>query len=669
MEVIHLHFDIETRGAVDLRKTGVYVYAQDPSTAVWCACYAFGDEPVQVWVEGQPCPPRIVEHVLAGGAIYAHNAAFERILWEFVLGPKYGWPVPKLEQFFCTMAMASVMALPRGLGDAAKALGLDVQKDDAGRRVMLQMCKPRNNAAVRATGDAPIWWNSAEKLEKLIAYCKIDVEVERALTQRLKPLSDEERAIYLLDQKLNDRGVLVDMAAVKAASVVVEATAAKLNKELAKLTRHAVTSASQVAKMVAWLREQGVQAEKLDKQTVGDLIEEDEDLVVMGDPNAMPPVARRVLEIRREAAKSSTAKLAAFAGRTCADGRMRANLLYHGASTGRWSGQGAQLQNLPRPSLKPKQQEFALGLFADHSPELVDLLVGPPMSVVSDCLRGIIVAPEGMELMACDFSNIEGRVVAWLAGQNDLVELFRSGGKIYEEMAGFIYDKPASEITKDGIERQLGKTAVLGCGYGMGAAKFQATCEKQGIGIDDDLAKLAVAKYREKNDRIVAFWYDIEDAAIEAVRNPGQPVKHRHITYGFDGKYLRCLLPSGRKLWYARPRIEMDEKFFGKEGLTYLGVNSLTKKWGVQRTYGGRLVENITQAVARCLLASAMLRLEAAGYRSVLTVHDEIVAEVPEGWGSVSEMERLMSEVPAWAQVGRVLPVAAEGWRGKRYRK
>ena len=665
MKVRVLHFDIETFSAADLRKVGVYVYAQHPTTGVWCACYAFDDEEVKVWVRGQPCPQEIIDHVLAELPIFCHNASFERVMWTYVLGPRYGWPVPKLEQFHCTMALASVMALPRALGDAAAALGLDVRKDAAGRRVMLQMCRPRR---VNPDGSY-VWWNDPAKLERLIAYCKIDVEVERELTHRLKPLSDSEREIYLLDQKLNDRGVLVDLDAVRAAQGIVAETAARLNKELSVLTRHQVTAASQVSRLAAWLRAQGVAVEVLDKQAVGDLLETDDDLVVMGDPTAMPPEARRALEIRREAAKSSTAKLVALSDRTCGDGRMRGNLLYHGASTGRWAGQGAQLQNLPRPSLKPRQQVFALNLFSDQSATLVDLLVGPPMSVVSDCLRGLIVASDGTDLIACDFSNIEGRVVAWLAGQDDLVELFRSGGKIYEEMAGFIYDKPASDISKDSLERQLGKTAVLGCGYGMGWAKFRDTCEEQGIGIDDDLAKLAVAKYREKNARIQAFWYELEDAAKRAVRDQGTTVRNRHIAYRYNGRYLQCRLPSGRMLSYANPRMEADDERDGKLGLTYLGVNSVTRKWGRQRTYGGRLVENVTQAVARDLLAEAMLRLERSGYRIVLTVHDEVVSEVPEGFGSVEDMERLMSELPDWARIGCELPVAAEGWRGKRYRK
>lgn len=663
-----IHIDFETKSAVDLRETGMYVYAEDPTTDVWCACYAFDDQPVQTWTPAMPPPSELLDAILSGATLVAHNAGFERVIFRHVMGPRYGWPIPDLEQWECTAAMAAVMALPRSLDQVGAAMGLPVQKDAAGRRLMLQMCRPRR---IEDNGTL-IWWDEPAKLDRLVEYCKTDVEVERMIHNKLRPLTPEEREIWLLDQTINDRGVLVDVGSVLAAKVIVGQTLEKLNAELSVITKHAVTAASQVSRMVAWLNQHGVKATKLDKQAVAKLlaegVEPDDEEMEVDKSSVMDPACRRVLEIRKEAAKSSTAKLEAFESRTGGDGRMRENLLYHGASTGRWAGKGAQLQNLPRPSLKASQQLFALDLFSDQAPDLVDLLIGPPLSVVSDCLRGMIVAPEGHDLIACDFSNIEGRVVAWLAGQDDLTELFRAGGKIYEEMAAFIYEKPVASITKDGIERQLGKTAVLGCGYGMGWAKFLDTCHKANIPVDEALARLAVAKYREKNDRIVSYWYDIEDAAKEAVRNPGKAVKHRHVTYGFDGKYLRCMLPSGRKLWYAAPRLEEDEKH-GKLGLTYLGVNSVTKKWGRQRTYGGRLVENITQATARCLLASSMTRLEKAGYKIVLTVHDEIVAEVPKGFGSVEEMEHLMSEIPDWAKTPVVLPVAAEGWRGSRYRK
>lgn len=671
-----VHIDFETRSTVDLRKTGMYVYAEAPTTDVWCACYALDEGEVKAWTPGMPPPADLFEAIQAGATLVAHNAGFERAIFAGVMGPRYGWPVPPLGQWTCTAAMAAVMALPRSLDQVGAALGLPIQKDGAGHRLMLQMCKPRRTR----DADKVVWWDDAEKLARLIAYCKTDVEVERLVHTKLRELTPSEREIWILDQTINDRGVLVDLEAVAAAKVVVSETLARLNAELGRITRYAVTSASQVGRMLEWFGQRGIVIEKLDKQTVGELLaasdEGDRDaaeldllgLLVKNDPDA-----RRVLEIRREAAKSSTAKLEAFAARTCRDGRMRENLLYHGASTGRWAGKGAQLQNLPRPKIKGGQQALAFELFDEASPsltDLLDILIGPPMSVVSDCLRGMIVAAPGKDLIACDFSNIEGRVIAWLAGQNDLVEMFRSGGKIYETMAAAIYDKPVSAITKDSVERQLGKTAVLGCGYGMGWAKFIATCLKAEppIPVDENLARLVISRYREKNDRIVAYWGACEAAAIRAVKNPGQAVACGHVVFGFDGKYLRCMLPSGRKLWYAAPRLEYDEKF-DKEGLTYLGVNSLTKKWGRQRTYGGRLAENITQAVARDLLAEAMLRLEAAGYPTVLTVHDEIVAEVPLGFGSVKEMEALMSELPEWARSPVVLPVAAEGWRGPRYRK
>jgi DNA polymerase len=594
--------------------------------------------------------------VAAGGPLVAHNAmSFERVIWRHILAIRYGWPEPALEQWHCTGALAAAMALPRTLDAAAKALGLSAQKDIAGHRLMLQMARPR---LVEPDGSI-VWWEVPDKVRRLIAYCRQDVEVERALLERLRPLSNAEREVFLLDARTNERGVAVDLELVGAAEALVAKTQAQLDTELQKLTGGMVEAATQSGRLLTWLRAREIEADSVDKPAVAELLDTD-----------LPDDVRRVLEVRAEAARSSTAKLQAFRARTCRDGRLRDNLVYHGAGTGRWSGKGVQLQNLPRPSIVADTEAAITAIRQREEAWWIDAFHGPPLGVVSDCLRGMLIASSGMELTAADFAAIEPRVLAWLAGQRHLIRLFATGGDAYRHMAAEIYVRSADAIAKGSVERQLGKQAVLGCGYGLGAPKFRTTCAKAGIQIDEGLAERVVQTYRTTNDRIGALWRELEHAALRAVEQPGLtvPAAAGRVRFRIKGDFLWLILPSGRPLAYAKPRIEDVETPWGelRPQVTYLGVNSVTPAWERQNAYGGKWTENVVQAVARDLLAAAMLRLEQAGYPIVLTVHDEIVAEVPACSGSVEEFEAIMCQLPDWATG---CPVAAEGWRGLRYRK
>jgi DNA polymerase bacteriophage-type len=657
-----LSIDFETRSSVDLRRSGVYPYAADPSTDLWCMAFAFGDEDVELWVPHEhpynyftEPPQRIVEHIRNGGELRAWNAQFERVIWNRILAPRYGFPVPELEQWHDTAAEAAAMALPRGLEDAANALGLSVQKDAVGRRLMLQMAKPRKPTK----SDPSEWWDDDDKRLRLYAYCQQDVRVERAVAAKLRRLGKMERAVYLLDQRINDRGVQLDMELIDAADILVRYAGKRANEFLRELTGGELTSVTKVADMTRWLQSEGVELEDVRKNTLRDLLAGDD---VAG-------VAREVIELRTESAKSSTAKLAAMRAAADTDDRARGLLLYHGAATGRWSGKLIQPQNFPRPTVRNVEQYIPYVLDGEYDMIAIE---HPILNVLSSMLRSMLVATPGHRLVAADFSQIEARVVAWLAGQSSLVNLFASGGKVYETMAAAIYGLSVDQVGKDSTERQIGKNVILGCGFGMGWETFQTQVQEQtGIVLSDDDSKAAVYGYRDLYTHIPQLWHDLNHAAMSAVRNPGQTFTAGHnqmIQYLCTGDALWCVLPSRRPLCYIRPEIGERETPWGemREAVTFMTVNSFTRQWQRNAGYGGLWCENVVQAIARDIMALAMLRVEQAGYPVVMTVHDEVVADTPLGHGSVEEFTQLVATLPQWANG---LPVAAEGWEGARYRK
>lgn len=725
-----LHIDFETRSAADLKKTGAYAYAADPTTDVWCVAYAFDDEPIQVWTPGRPLPGDVLDHVLAGGALVAHNANFERVIWRYILAPRYGFPEPDVTQWRCTMTQAYALALPGSLDSAAAAAGLDIGKDMTGRRLMLQMARPRKvtddvtvigaewramgalAAQYRDAGDAEqaercamraanlrarfeagvTWWDDPEKLARLIDYCRTDVEVERALDKRLRPLSDFELALWHLDQRINDRGVLVDDALALAATRIVKQAQADLDRQMREKTGGAVSRCSNRNELVKWVRAQGVECESINKAALEELLAED---------NPVPAPVRDVLLIRQEAAKASVAKIdTLLRGKSPEDGRAKGLLQYSAASTRRWGGRRFQPQNLRRP------EESDIGTLIDvvgtGDFDYVAMLYEKPLSAVADTLRGMLVAAPGHRIVAADYSNIEGRVLAWLAGEQWKLNAFRAfdtfaldemgcrvpdgkggfqrkGHDLYKITAGAILGKRPEDVTKD--ERQAyGKVPELALGYQGGVGAFVTMGANYGVDLEQTVVEAIRDGWREKHPKIKQFWYDMEEAAVSAVRDRGSVHRVGRIAFKVSGSWLFMRLPSGGFLAYPYPEIRSFDTPWGepKMGLTYFSTIDPSKRkkivedekngttWARIKTYGGMLAENATQAVARDVLADAMPRLETAGYPIVLTVHDETVCEVPDGHGSVDEMEAIMCDLPAWAAG---LPVAAEGFSDRRYRK
>lgn len=1028
-----LHIDFETRSAVDLKKTGVYVYAEDPTTDVWCAAYAFDDGPVRLWLpEDIRAPTEIKDHVAAGGAIYAHNANFERVIWKHVLAPRYVWPEPKIEQWRCTMATAYAMALPGSLDAAAETLQVPHRKDAAGARLMLQLAKPRKVIGKLPAGKALTrpdeegwqhfigadgrllriqWWTEAEKLQRLYDYCKQDVEVERALEKRLYALRPFEQRVWQLDQEINDRGAGVDVALCEGAKKVVDAERKRLDAEMKRVTNYKVGACTNVNEIEAFLRAEnpGLAIDGLDKAQVADLLARDD----------LSEASVDVLELRQEGAKMSVAKIDALLRGMSRDGRARGMLQYYAAATGRWGGRRFQPQNLLRPDIEQDEIDLMISVLKIGDYATVRALTDKPISAIGNCIRGM-VAPLAGKMAAADFANIEGRVLAWLAGEAWKVKAFEdydagTGPDLYKVAYAKSFGVAAENVTKG--ERQVGKVQELACiaegervltdkgpvpiehvtpdhkvwdgsafvghrgrifrnekltifydglratpdhvvwvegerrpvrfgdaarrgqrllrsgndgapvrvgrsyfpgkaipsgvdhgicsrpvhrlrpgavdvlreptpraeqgvpgvlaaaqgaavaaeagygdalavhepegprvqtlrgprhrvpvfvgdrrsaldtgqprsasgngdrpyrqqrplragkpplrheatadaeptavetdrlgrslgghrepsfdvrhqalsgrgipershnrdclqscsgeaeelawhsfspervrvydlvecgprnrftvsdrlvhncGYQGGPGAFQAMAKGYGLNIGDRFEHISAAAgdlldeaqdawetygkksgmsernwvaaeivkraWRGGHPATTSLWSSIEDAAVQAVRNPGSVVTLGKLKFRLSDSFLWMQLPSGRALCYPYPSIETKTTPWGakKELVTFFGQDTYTRKWGRTSTYGGKLTENAVQAIARDLLAEAMVRLADAGAEIVLTVHDEIVLDVPADTPDCDEICRIMSELPPWAAG---LPVSAEGWVGERYRK
>ena len=915
--------DFETRSAVDLRKTGVYKYASDPSTDIWCMAYkAPWSDDVLVWLPGDELDTRLAGWIIGGGLLSAWNANFERTIWNEIMTERYEWPPTKIKQWRCTMAQASAMGLPRALGQAASVLGVEEQKDKTGAALMLRMARPRK---VNADGSYT-WWNTKDKIDTLVAYCRQDVRTELSVAETLNAMPDSERRLYQLDQRINDRGVKVDLDLIERVSKLANSASENIDAEIKRLTTGQVKAATNAMDLTAWLRSYGLQVKSVDKQTVTRML----------GMEKLHPIIKQVLRLRQDGAKSSTAKYEAMVNAANADDRMRGLLMYHGAATGRWSGRLVQPQNFPRPQKKQAElDEIIAKLKADEDVSEY----GAGTVLASDLLRSMLIAEDGHRLMFADYSAIEARVLAWVAGQTDLVETFRKGGDVYKEMASAIYNINVENVT-DG-QRQVGKMAILGCfekdtlvltergwqpilylttqdrvwdgeewvthqgvvyqghkevhringvgatpdheiltehgwqewrkvhinhfllksalslvnlpsasglttnahgiraanvlvgglaswigtifcavnrpvaaiarnvslalrrkniaamrtlfpitctandysiasplasrvartqatlrgrttgggafeytqngyetakrfyrillrlrdgtcriwnwialtttwaisraifalsrglkiwvtvaqrklcstkstvcvrkshvydvsyagprnrftiltdlgplivhncGYGMGGKRFAEQCATMGINVDEDEAKRIVSVYREKNNRIAQYWRDSEDEFVEMVKGAGRV------------RSVGLLLPSGRSLTYHNPRIIQRETPWGamRDTAQVDTLNSVTRQWVSQIIWGGLLTENVVQATARDLMATAMMALELKGYNVILSVHDEIISEVPDDFGSLEEMIDIMTRCPSWADG---CPINAEGKEGKRYRK
>lgn len=726
---------------------GTAVYSEHPSTEVLSLAYNLKDGiGPRLWVPGCPAPQDLFNYLAAWnrpdfvppsynepGLIEAWNTAFEWHIWLNVCAKRYGWPPLYIEQMRCAMAKARAFALAGKLGVTANVLDLPIKKDADGDRLLKKFSVPRNPTKTNRS----VWAEPAQDPvdgPKLYSYNLTDIESEAQASERIPDLIPEELDFWIIDQKINARGVAADADGVASCIAVLEQAYQKYNAELLQLTDGAVQSASELQRLQGWLGGAGLQMAAMDDEAITAALK-----------LPLPEHLRRALQIRKSVGSASVKKVYSMANQRTAAGRLCGMFAYHAARTGRAAGYGPQPQNLPNSgpdvylcgdmrcqkhfglhnpacpfcgsppemhALKewsPEAVEDALATIATRSLEWLEWIWGDAVEIISACLRGLFISAPGHDLISADYSAIEAVVLAALAGEEWRLDVFRTHGRIYEKSAsaitgtpfeGFMVHKgytldqlarnawwleePANKGKDHPLRKTLGKVAELASGYAgwigawknFGADKF----------MNDEEIKKAIIAWREASPMIVEFWggqsrgkpweefrpelYGLEGCAVGAVANPGTCHTYRGISYQLADDVLYCRLLSGRLMAYHRPRLAPSTRGPGL-ALSFEGWNTNPKNgpvgWIRMDTYSGKLTENVVQATARDLLAFAIRNLEKAGYRVVMHVHDEIVAEVPEGWGSTQEFERIMATVPEWA---KGWPVKTGGaWRGKRFRK
>ncbi len=655
----HLSIDIETRSSVEIGKAGLYKYAQSPDFGILLLAYSLDDAPVAIvdLTAGEKVPGDVLEALLDARTVkHAYNAAFE---W-YCLN-RMGYTTP-LEQWKCTMAHGLYCGYTAGLDATGKAIGLpqDKQKLAVGKaliRYFCTPCKPTKSNGGRG-------WNlpehAPEKWALFKDYCKQDVVTEKEILRRLElfPVPEEEEKLWQMDVRMNAYGVRVDRGLIAGALAVNERSEEELTGQAVAIT--GLSNPNSPVQLLKWLEKQGTALPDLRKETVAE---------ALAGPDSLTEDVRQVLEIRQQLGKTSVKKYEAMEAACCSDERVRGLTQYYGANrTGRWSGRLVQMQNLPRNYLGTL--DCARKLVKSGNYEGVKLLYGNVPDTLSQLIRTAFIPSEGYKFVVADFSAIEARVIAWLAGEQWVNEVFATHGKIYEATASQMFGAPVEKIVKGNPEyalRQKGKVATLALGY-QGGVNSLISMGALNMGLTEEELPEIVDRWRQANPRIVDLWYQVGNAAL-AVMETAQPQAIRGLIFTLEGdllygqSFLTVRLPSGRKLFYPKPFLKENQ--FGRPAVHYYTVGQQTKKWEVTSTYGGKLTENIVQAIARDCLAETLKRIDARGLQVVFHVHDEVIIDAPMGT-TVEEICSLMAEPIPWAP-GLILKGA--GFESNYYRK
>ena len=654
-----LYLDTETFSSVDITKAGAFKYMESPDFEIMLLPYAWDDEPVRVldfashslmaearhsgrspmvsaWLE--------ILEALKDPAVLkvAHNSAFERAAYR----RQFGFYQPP-EEWEDTMILAAMNGLPMSLDAAGEALGIEHQKLKEGKLLINYFCKPCRPTIANGGRTRNLPEHAPEKWERFKEYAKIDVVAMREIHKRLGrfPVPDWERKVWALDARINERGVLIDRELAEAAIAVDEAFKTEHTEELRHLT--GLDNPNSVSQLKEWLEVVGVSVDSLNKATVADLRKEVTD-----------PATRRALELRQLLGKTSTKKYEAMTAAAGDDERVRGLLQYYGAGrTGRWAGRLVQVQNLPQNHLD--DIGLVRELVRDRDLETLEMLFDNVPDVLSQLIRTAFVAKPGHTFLVSDYAAIEARVIAYLAGEQWRMDVFAQGGDIYCSSASQMFKVPVVKHGENGHLRQKGKIAELACGYGGGVGALKAFGADK-MGLTEEEMQQIVTQWRQASPTIPRFWRDAENAAKKALENPGQTFTLPcGVKYLRDADALRCRLPSGRILTYWGARLDNDGS------ICFMGQNQTTRKWEKTDTWGGKLVENIVQAYARDCLAVALLRLDEAGYQITFHVHDEVVAEAPDGtrW---EDMAEIMGRPIDWAPG---LLLRGDGYETKFYMK
>lgn len=692
---------------------GVAKYVEHPDAEVLSLAYDLKDgNGRKLWVPGQQPPVDLFLHVSAGKSLEAWNCSFEYWVWTKICVPKYHFPTLNLNQLRDAMAKSRAFGLPGGLEAAGNVLNISAKKDKDGKRLLDKFSIPRNptikDGRLRIK---PTDHDARQDALALYSYNIRDIEAEAEISSRVPDLTPSELEFWLCDQRINARGVKVDKCSIENCIKIIEEAYEKYNKTLYSLTGGQVTSATEVQKLTKWLMQNGIETESVDAEALEYLL----------SLKMLPENIRRVLEIRSLIGSAAVKKVYAMLNQMTSEERLHGLFIYHSARTGRAAGAGPQPQNLPNhgPDIvfcsecnkhfvndnfcawcgstlgvsrklewNSNAAEDALTTINTGSLDCVEYFWGNAIAAVSGCLRGLFIASPGKDLICSDYSAIEAVVLAALAGEEWRMEVFRTHGKIYEmsasKITGIEFDEFLLHKSTTGqhhpMRKKVGKVAELASGYQgwIGAWKQFGADEF----FSDDEIKKSILAWREASPAIVEMWggqqkkwqpcfYGIEGAAVSAVLNPRTKFNYRLISYLMRGDVLYCQLPSGRYITYHRPRLTPSGRREGTLSLSFEGWNTNPKQgpmgWIRMSTYGGKLTENVVQAVSRDILANAIVNLEKANYPVVLHIHDEIVCEVPENYGSIEEFEKIMSNLPTWAAGWPVKAIG--GWRGKRYTK
>lgn len=656
------HIDIETFSDVNLGKCGVYRYTESDSFQILLVAYAFDDGSVRIadLASGEPFPQELLDAFFDPDTIcMAHNAQFERVCFSSYLKRQYPGMYLREGEFlnpeswYCTMVQAAELGLPFSLDGVATVLQTGEQKDKRGKDLIRYFCVPCRPTKANGGRTRNLPEHDRQKWAEFKAYCVQDVATERDIHRRMQhfPLSETELAFYHMDQRINDRGWKIDLPFVRQAIACDMLYSEQMTARAYELT--GLQNPNSVSQLKGWLEARGIRLDSLSKKAVAQAVKE-------LDSGGCDAEVLEMLKLRQKLAKSSVKKYEACERAVCQDGRARGLFLFYGANhTGRFTSRLIQVQNLPQNHLEPL--EIARNLVKTGQFGALEYFWGNTPQVLSELIRTAFVPKEGCRFIVADFSAIEARGLSWLAGEEWRMEVFRTHGKIYEATAANMFHIPMESITKTSLERQKGKQAELGCGYGgsVGALISMGALEN---GLKESELQDIIDAWRQANPKIVQLWYDIDRAAHKAIRT-GQPQTVGKICIAYQGGMMLIRLPSGRKLVYIRPRLEPNR--FGHMSITYEGIG-VGNKWERLETYGAKLVENITQGMCRDILVEAMRRVEQAGFDIVAHVHDEMIVEVPDGVSSVEEICGIMSIPPEWCAD---LPLRADGYECRFYRK